>query len=212
MSEAFQKARSWVQQRLSEGKGLAVIQSSFPLFREGNITINRVLSADPPLLGYFDDKLALKVSDGVVRAVHRVAKLRGLDVVFVPPEVRIVKDGVLYGLVREDGFAASDAGLFNDLAVKIYGLGGSPDLEVDVRDSWLNSLARLLSDKNFVETFFLVILAILIPPTLAAISLIITPSRFIPDPIRYVAVVAIFLVAFYVARLYVRENLKLRPS
>lgn len=212
MSEAFKRAFDWALQQEKRGLGLAAVQSAFPVFRDGNITVNRVLSIEPLLLGYFDEKLGLKISDKVVRAVHRVAKLRGLDVVVAPPEIRIVKNGVLCGLVRENGFAAGDAQLFNDLALKVYGVGGSPDLEVDVKDSWLDSLAGLLSDKNFVETVFFLVLAVLLPPTLAAISLIITPSRFIPDPIRIGAVIAIFLSAFYIARLYIRENLRTRQG
>ncbi|GBC70494.1 hypothetical protein HRbin02_00262 [Candidatus Calditenuaceae archaeon HR02] len=207
MSEAFQKAVEWVLQQSRDGKSLAEIQASFPVFKDSNITINRVVSNSPPLLGYFEEKLKLKINDRVIRAAILVAKLRGFDVFVSPPEIRIVRDGVLHGLLREDGFAASDPLLFRDIAVRVYGIGGPPDHEVSVRDSWLDSLARLLSDRGFVETVFFAALVILLPPTLAALSLLITPSRFVPDPVRLVISITILLAALYLARLYFRENL-----
>jgi hypothetical protein len=212
LSEAFQKAAEWVLKQSREGKSLADIQASFPVFKDSNITINRVLSNNPLLLGYFDEKLKLKINDRVIRAAALVAKLRGFDVFTSPPEIRIVKDGVLHGLLREDGFAASDPLLFRDIAVKVYGIGGSPELEVPVKDSWLDSLARLLSERGFVETVFFAALVILLPPTLAALSLLITPSRFVPDPLRLGISIVILLAALYLARLYIRENLRQRQQ
>ncbi len=212
MSEAFQKAVEWVRQQSKEGKRIADIQASFPTFKDSNLTINRVLSNNPLLLGYFDEKLKLKINERVIRAATLVAKLRGLDVFVSPPEIRIVRDGMLHGLLREDGFAACDPNLFRDIAVKIYGIGGSPDHEVPVKDSWLDSLARLLSDRGFVETVFFAALVILLPPTLAAISLLITPSRFVPDPVRLGISIIILLAALYLARLYIRENLRQRQQ
>lgn len=210
MSEAFQRALDWVLERVKEGKDLAYIQASFPLFRDGGLTINRVVSIDPVLLGYFDEKLKLKISDDVVRAASLVAKLRGFNVFVSPPEIRIVKNGVIRGVLREDGFAAGDAPLFREIAVKVYGVGGAAVKGVPVRDSWLDSLARLLSDRGFVETIFFIALLILLPPTLAALSLLMTPSRLVPDPLRIGVAAAILFVSFYLGRLYVREQLRQR--
>ncbi|MCS7145497.1 MAG: hypothetical protein RMJ28_03220 [Nitrososphaerota archaeon] len=210
MSETFQRALDWVLQRVKEGKDLAYIQASFPVFRDGGLTINRVVSVDPVLLGYFDEKLKLKINENVVRSASLVAKLRGFDLFASPPEIRIVKDGVIRGVLREDGFAASDALLFREIATKVYGLGGAAIMEMPVKDSWPNSLARLLSDRGFVETIFFIALLILLPPTLAALSLLVTPSRFVPDPLRIGVAAAILFVSFYLGRLYVREQLRQR--
>jgi len=212
LSEAFKKASEWVLQQTREGKDLASIQASFPVFRDGNITINRVIFNNPPLLGFFDEKIKLKISDKVIRAATQIAKLHGFDVFSSPPEVRIVKDGVLHALLREDGFAASEPLLFRDISAKIYGVGGSIDHEVPVKDSWLDSLARLLSYRGFVETVFFIALIVLLPPTLASLSLLLTPSRVVPDPLRLGVVFAILVAALYLARLYIRENIRQRAA
>lgn len=197
-------------QQIRQGKDIAQIQAAFPIFSESGLTVNRVLSVNPLLLGYFDEKMRLNINDRFVRAVSLIAKLRGLNVYVSPPEVRIVKDGTVYGVLREDGFAAGDALLFQEIALKVYGLGGSATIEAPVKDSWLNSLSRLLSDRELVKTVSLIILVALLPLILTALSLLVMPSHLVPDPIRIGAAIAVLLVASYVARLYIRENLTRR--
>jgi len=210
LSEAFRRGQEWVLQQLREGRDPAYIQASFPGFRDSALTVNRVISVDPLLIGYFDDKFKLGLSDKVFRAATLVAKMRGLSAFASPPEIRLVRDGVVHGLIRENGFAAADPGLFSDIASMVYGLGGGTPVEVAVKDSWIDSLARLISDRRLVETVFFVILVALLPPTLAAISLIITPSLFVPDIARVAVAIGILLTALYLARLYVSENLRQR--
>ncbi len=212
MSEAFRKAEEWVRQQLSQGRDLASIQASLPGFRDGPININRVLSLDPLLLGHFDEKLALKISDDVVRAAWKVAKLRGLNVYSSSHEVRIVKDGITHGLVMQRGFAASSPDLFSDLAASIFGLGGAPLRGVGVKDRWRDSIAALISDRKVVELIFTVLLLILLPTTLAAASLLITPSIIIPDIGRIAVVILLLYTTYYIAKRYIAENIKTRKS
>jgi hypothetical protein len=212
MSEAFSRAEEWVKQQLNHGMDLASIQAGFPGFKVGAISVNRVISVDPLLLGYFDEKLTLKITEDVIRAVWRVAKLHGLNVYTASQEIRIVKDGILYGLVRQNGFAAGKPALFADLASMVFGIGGEPLARVPVKDSWLGSLATLISDRKVVETLFTVILVILLPTTLAAASLLITPSIFLPDIGRVAAVLLLLLATIYIAKLYIAENIRTKQT
>lgn len=206
---SFEKALEWVRTQLSSGKTLAEIQSSFPEFKDGTLTINRVLQLDPPLLGYFDsNKLKLNIDEETIRVVSKVGKIHGLEVVSVPPDVHLLREGKLVAIVRSNGFAATERVLFEDLAKDVYGIGGAPAKGATIKDRWLDSLATLLGDKNFVDTLFFVIFFLLLPTTLATIVLLMTPSLIVPDLIRFGVALLMLAGTLYITRLYVRENLK----
>ena len=208
MATAFTKAAEWVKKETTAGKHLALLQSSMPEFRDGPFTVNRLVSVDPLLLGYFDSKLKLNIDGDLVRTVAKVGKWHGVEAVTAPPDVHLVKGDSVVAVIRQDGFASSDPKLFEDIAKEIYGIGGRPTRGVGVKDRWLDSIALLVSDRRLFETVFFAILFILLPPTLAAYSLAITASLVVPDFIRFGVVVLILISALYIARLYIRENLR----
>lgn len=211
METAFTKAAEWVKREAAAGKTLALLQSSMPEFRDGSLTVNRLLSLEPLLLGYFDSKLRIDIDPDIVRVVSKVGKWHGLEAVTVPPDVHLVREERVVAVVRSDGFASSDPKVFEDVAREVYGIGGPPTRGIGVKDRWLDSAARLVGDRRLFEAVFFVILFILLPPTLAAYSLATTPSLLVPDYVRLGVVVLIILSALYIARLYIRENLK-QPS
>jgi hypothetical protein len=139
-----------------------------PEFKDERFTVNRVVLLDPVTVGYADPKAALKITDGLVRAVSRVAKMHGFEAVQTSTGI-IVRSGEI------------------------------------VKDSWLDSITQLVS-KYGVDLIFMALLFFLLPTTLAAISLITTPSLWFPYPVNVAITVALLLVSVYVFRKYIAEN------
>ncbi|MCS7142714.1 MAG: hypothetical protein NZ920_02820 [Aigarchaeota archaeon] len=205
---SFESALKWYKEQVSAGKPFSIIQSSTPEFRDGTFTVNRIFQSDPLLLGYFDQRLKLTIDEGLERAASKVAKLHEAVVVRVTPDLHFLREGKLVAVLRSNGFAAADRMLFEDIARELYGIGGSPMRDQPVKDRWSDSLANLLGNKEFVDTLFFVILFLLLPTTMAAYTLVITPSLYVPDLARFGVVFLMLTAAIYIGRLYVRENLK----
>jgi len=78
-------------------------------------------------------------------------------------------------------------------------------VDAPVKDSWLDSITQLVS-KYGVDLIFMALFFFLLPTTLAAISLITTPSLWFPYPVNVAVTVALLLVSVYVFRKYIAEN------
>ncbi len=201
MSSAFERAVEWVRQQATAGKLLPVIQKEMPEFKDERFTVNRVVLLDPVTVGYADPKAALKITDGLVRAVSRVAKMHGFEAVQTSTGI-IVRSGERnVAFVTQEGVFSSDRKLFEDL---IDALRTQP-VDAPVKDSWLDSITQLVS-KYGVDLIFMALLFFLLPTTLAAISLITTPSLWFPYPVNVAVTVALLLVSVYVFRKYIAEN------
>ncbi len=201
MSSAFEKAVDWVKQQAAAGKPLPTIQKEMPEFRDERFTVNRVALLDPVMVGYADPKASVKITDGLVRAVSRVAKMHGFEAVQTSTGV-IVRSGERnVAFVTQEGVFSSDRKLFEDL---IDALRTQP-VDAPVKDSWLDSITQLVS-KYGVDLVFMALLFFLLPTTLAAISLIATPSLWFPYPLNVAVTVFLLLVSIYVFRKYLAEN------
>ena len=201
MSSAFERAVDWVRQQAAAGKPLPAIQKEMPEFKDERFTVNRVALLDPVTVGYSDPRAAVKITDGLVRAVSRVAKMHGFEAVQTSNGV-IVRSGERnVAFVTEEGVFSSDRKLFEDL---VDALRTQP-VDAPVKDSWLDSVTQLVS-RYGVDLVFMALLFFLLPTTLAAISLITTPSLWFPYPLNVAVTAALLLVSVYVFRKYIAEN------
>lgn len=201
MSEAFEKAVDWVRSQLSQGSPPTAIMKDAPTFRDERFTVNRVASVDPIVVGYSDPKLGIKISDATIRAVTRVAKMHGFEAVPTSNMIIIRSGERNVAFVSPDGVYSSDGKLFADLVMTLQ----TQPVDAPVKDSWLDSVAQLVSSRLY-DLFFVALLFFLLPTTLAAISLITTPSLWFPFPVNVAVTVLLLLVSVYVIKRYLKEN------
>lgn len=201
MSSAFDRAVEWVRQQVSAGKELPSIAKEMPEFKDERFTVNRVVLLEPVMVGYADPKATIQITDGLVRAVTRVAKMHGLEVVQTSNGITVRSGERNVAFVTQEGVFSSDRKLFEDLMDAVR----TQPVEAPVKDSWLDSIAQLAS-KYGVDLVFMALLFFLLPTTLAAISLATTPSLWFPYPVNLAVTVALLLVSVYIFRKYLAEN------
>ncbi|MCS7117731.1 MAG: hypothetical protein NZ957_02975 [Thaumarchaeota archaeon] len=201
MSEAFEKAVEWVRSQVAQGTPLSTVMKDVPTFKDEKFTVNRVASVDPLIVGYSDPKLNIKINDATIRAVTRVAKMHGLDAIPTTNMILIKSGERNVAFVSPDGVYSSDGRVFTDLMVTIQ----TQPVDAPLKDSWLDSITQLVSSKLY-DLVFTALLFFLLPTTLAAISLITTPSLWFPYPLNIVVTVLLFLISVYVIKKYLREN------
>ncbi|MEM0375137.1 MAG: hypothetical protein QXO17_07730 [Nitrososphaerota archaeon] len=201
MSSAFDRAVEWVRQQASAGKGLPSIAKEMPEFRDERFTVNRVVLLEPIMVGYADPKASIQLTDGLFRAVTRVAKMHGFEAVQTSNGIAVRSGDRNVAFVTQEGVFSSDRKLFEDLVEAVR----TQPVDAPVKDSWLDSIVQLTS-KYGVDLIFMALLFFLLPTTLAAISLAATPSLWFPYPVNVGVAAALLLISVYVFRKYLAEN------
>lgn len=207
MSEAFAKAFKHVKEQLEKGVPEAVLQEKMPEFRDGQVVVNRYIPSNPPLLGAALKNPGPELSKEFLQTVERFGKRRGLLMQTEGENIYLIrKNGVRKAWLRRDFYAASEAGLFDDIGRVLYGINQDPSAEAELSTGFAASIARILGDKYLVVKGLVAFFFIVSPMLWIGISMFLTESLFYPRwAMVLMGVVGLALTA-YLIKLYLKEN------
>ncbi|MEM2294496.1 MAG: hypothetical protein QXX41_14590, partial [Nitrososphaerota archaeon] len=115
MTGAFEKALEWIKGEVDNGKPLSTIMLTMPTFRDNELVINKIYSFNPLIIGYSGPELNIELDSKMILKVNWIAKNFGMNVVFSPPDIHILRENEPVGVVKRDGFGASDPILLSEL-------------------------------------------------------------------------------------------------
>jgi hypothetical protein len=207
MSEAFIKALNHILDQRRKGVSDAVIQDKMPEFRDGAFTVNRYLPGNPALLGMTGKNVQLALSRETLRLVEKFAKRRGLTMEVSGEDIFLLnRNGERVAWLKTTFYAASSARLFEDIGRVLYNISPNLQSQLELADGWNAAIARLLADTGLVVRLIVALFFIFSPALWVAISLFLTESIFFPRWALIASGVVALAAAFYLIRLYLREN------
>ncbi|MEM1945228.1 MAG: hypothetical protein QXX57_05775, partial [Nitrososphaerota archaeon] len=207
MSEAFIKALNHIADQRRKGVLDAVIQDKMPEFRDGAFTVNRYIPANPPLLGMTGKNVQLNISRDTLMLVEKFGKRRGLTMEVSGEDIFLLnKNGERVAWLKTTSFAAASAKLFEEIGRALYNISPNLQSQLELMDGWQAAIARLLADTGLLVRLIVALFFIFSPALWVAISLFLTESIFFPRWPLILAGVVSLAAAFYLIRIYLREN------
>ncbi|MEM2549884.1 MAG: hypothetical protein QXI61_00625 [Nitrososphaerota archaeon] len=206
MTGAFEKALEWIKGEVDNGKPLSTIMLTMPTFRDNELVINKIYSFNPLIIGYSGPELNIELDSKMILKVNWIAKNFGMNVVFSPPDIHILRGNEPVGVVKRDGFGASDPILLSELNRHIGRLSNQYGVKIEVKDSWIKS-AKILSMHRQSRRILLVALFIIILPTSLVLSISLTYPYILGGGLIALSIpIIVFLVTSIAAYLYFRRE------
>lgn len=206
MAGAFERAVEWIRREIENGRPISTIMLTMPTFKDDELTINKIYSFDPLIIGYADPEMKIELDSKLILRVDWIAKNLGLWMVVTPPEIHILRESEPVGLVRRNGFGASDPVLYSELFRQIGPGKSQLETSVEVKDSWIKSIKALLTNQQF-RRFLSAVLGFVILPTALVSSISLTyPSLLGGGLTALLMPIIVFIATAIITYLYLRRS------
>ncbi len=208
LAGAFEKAVEWIKKEIENGKPLLTIMLNMPEFKDEKLTINKIYSINPLIIGYSDSKLGIEIDPKLRLEIEWVAKILGLKTIVTPPVIHIVRDSEQVGIICRDGYGASDPVLLEELSNRLSRRKDGFAIDVRIKDSWIGSAKILLASQQF-RRFLLAVLLLVFLPTSISLYVSINYSSILGGAVISILVpITVFFLTAITTYLYLRK----RPS
>lgn len=209
MAGAFEKAVEWIRGEIESGKPISTIMLTMPTFSDDKLVINKIYSLNPLIIGYSGPELNLELNSKLILKVNWIAKNFGMNVVLSPPDIHILRGNEPVGVVKRDGFGASDPTLLYELNRHIGRLSNQYGVEIEVKDSWIKSAKTLLMHPQS-RRIILMALVFIILPTLLVLSISLTFPLILGGGLTALSMpIIVFLVTAIATYLYLRRETRI---
>ncbi len=205
MAGAFEKAVKWIRKELDEGKPPSTIMLSMPTFEDGKLVINKIFSFSPLIIGYTDPEQNIELDQRLILKVSWIAKNLGMRVVVSPPDIHILRESEPVGIVRRNGYGASDPVILTELARQIGVEKSQQSVSVSVKDSWLSSLRILLRERQAKRLIFSAIFFIILPTLLVLYASLTYPFLFGGEMFSFAMPITVFFATAIMTYLYLKK-------
>jgi hypothetical protein len=202
---AFEKAIEWIRKEIEGGKPLSTVMLSMPMFEDAELVVNKIFSFSPLIIGYADPEHSIDLDRELILKVSWIAKNLGMKTVVSPPDIHILRDSEPVGIVRRNGYGASNPVLLKELARRI-GVGKTRQpASIGVKDSWMNSLKILLRDRQARRMILSVIFFIILPTIVVFYASLTYPFLFGGEMISFAMPIVVFFVTAIITYLYLKK-------
>jgi hypothetical protein len=205
LAGAFEEAVEWIRKEIEGGKPLSTVMLSMPRFEDGESVVNKIFSFSPLIIGYADSEQSIELDQELILKVSWIAKNLGMKTIVSPPDIHILKDSEPVGIVRRNGYGASNPVLLKELARQIGDGKARQSASIGVKDSWIKSLKMLLGDRQARRMILSVILLIILPTIVVFYASLTYPFLFGGEMISFVMPIVVFLATTILTYLYLKK-------
>jgi len=205
LAGAFDKAVEWIRKELEGGKPISTIMLTMPTFKDEELVINKIYSISPLIIGYADPEKNIVIDSRLILKVSWIAKNLGMTTVFSPPEIHILRGSEPVGIVRRNGYGASDPALLSELARHIGMWKTESSASIAVKDSWLGSLKILLRDRQCIKVILSSFFFIILPTLIALYASITYPYLLGGELVSFTLPIIVFLTTAIITYLRLRK-------
>jgi hypothetical protein len=167
--------------------------------------VNKIFSFSPLIIGYADSEQSIELDQELILKVSWIAKNLGMKTIVSPPDIHILKDSEPVGIVRRNGYGASNPVLLKELARQIGDGKARQSASIGVKDSWIKSLKMLLGDRQARRMILSVILLIILPTIVVFYASLTYPFLFGGEMISFVMPIVVFLATTILTYLYLKK-------
>jgi len=205
LAGAFEEAIEWIRKEMEGGKPLSTVMLSMPTFEDGELVINKIFSFSPLIIGYANPEQSIELDRELVLEVSWIAKNLGMKTVVAPPDIHILRDSEPVGIIRRNGYGASDPVLLKELARRI-GVGKTrQSVSIGVKDSWMNSLKMLLRDRQARKMILSLIFFIILPTVVVFYTSMTYPFLLGGEMISFAMPIIVFFATAIITYLYLKK-------
>lgn len=205
LAGAFEEAIEWIRKEMEGGKPLSTVMLSMPTFEDGELVINKIFSFSPLIIGYANPEQSIELDRELVLEVSWIAKNLGMKTVVAPPDIHILRDSEPVGIIRRNGYGASDPALLKELARRI-GVGKTrQSVSIGVKDSWMNSLKMLLRDRQARKMILSLIFFIILPTVVVFYISMTYPFLLGGEMISFAMPIIVFFATAIITYLYLKK-------
>lgn len=206
MAGAFERAVEWIKGEIESGKPISTIMLTMPTFRDEELVVNKIYSFNPLIIGYEDQELNIELDSKIILKVNWIAKNLGMNIVVSPPDIHILRENVPIGVVRRNGFGASDPALLSELARQFGHVVTHQEVDIEVKDSWIMSTKILFRHLRSRKLLYTIFFFILIPTAIALFISLNYPSILGGGLVALSMPIIVFLATAIITYLYMRRK------